>query len=185
MNKKSRNFFVWNLVLAGFLFCAAFSAQAFAETPFAVVDVQKILEESDAAKAVEKQLKSHRETLQAEFSKHEDDLRSKEKDLLEKRSSLSQEDFAKEGEKFEEQLLETRKLVQKRKQALEKAINLTRAKLQTEIVKIVSEIAEKEGYQVVFSKKQIVIVEKAIDITDEVMDRINKSIPNLDLDIKE
>ena len=174
--------FLTALVVA-LLFSVPLSAQA-NETTFAIVDVQKILEDSKAAKSVQKQVKQHREKLQDEVSKHEDELRQKEKELIDKRGSLSQEEFAKEGQAFEKELMETRKMVQKRRNSLEDALNQSLTTLRDEIGGIVTDISKERGYQIVFSEKRVIFVQNEADITAEVMKRLNQKLSKIELNIK-
>lgn len=171
------------IFVALFFYLAPFHAKA-DDTPFAIVDVQAILEKSKAAMSVQSQVKSHREKLQKEVSKHEDELRKKEKELLEKRSSMTQEEFAKQGQEFEKELMETRKLVQKRKNGLEDALSESLGKLRDEIAGIVEDISEERGYQIVFSERRIIFASDDTDITKEVTDRLNKQLSKIDLKIK-
>ena len=104
---------------------------------------------------------------------------------MEERTSLEQEEFAKKAKGFEAKLFETRELVQKRKRALEKALSKSLAKLRNEIAKIVGDIANERDYQAVFIKQQVIIVaSKSIDITDEVMEKLNKKDSQINLDVE-
>src|SRR6202012_2065796 len=73
-------------ILASFFVAAPVLAQT--QTPakqtapaILVVDVQRILDESLAAKSVQKQLESNRSKFQTEISKEENDLRQAEQEL--------------------------------------------------------------------------------------------------------
>ncbi len=151
---------------------------------FAVVDVQMLLTESLGAENIQKQLEKHRESYQKEFSEYERELRNSEQALTEQRAGLAPEEFSKKREEFEEKLLDTRRLVQKRKQSLDKAYTEAMNKLRGEMLRIVAEMADENGYDLVLSRQNVVIVAKEHDITDDVMVRLNKDLPKISVKVE-
>lgn len=180
-----RNFYLcWTFLLLAAAGACGFSARAFAETKIAVVDVQKIMSESLGARSIQKQLEDKRKSFQEEFSKHEQDLRDEQKTLIEGREKMSAEDFSKKREAFEGELLEMRKLVQKRQLALEKGASNAIEDLRGEVVKIVAQLAEKNGYDIVLTKQNVILAEKEMDITPEVMTRLDKNLKQVELKVE-
>lgn len=150
----------------------------------AIVDIQNILQKSKAAQSIQKQLKDQRKSLQKEFSKFEEELKGAEKELAGQRASLPADEFNKKREKFEERLIKTRSIVQKRKNALDVALKEAMQKLRVEILEIVAGIAEDKGYKLVMSRQNVIIVDKEIDITTDVLKKLDKSLKKVDLDVK-
>lgn len=161
------------------LFVPAVSAQA--QTSIAVVDVQGILSQSKASKDIQDQVKKRRDTLQAEFSKYETELRDNEKKLIAARADLSAEDFAAKRAGFEKNIIEKQKIVQGKKRDLEGAVIKATSTVRDEIAKIVAGIADEKGYDIVLTRQSVVIVAKETDITADVMTALNKSMPKLKL----
>lgn len=168
--------------LCAFISAMSFSVQA-QEMKIAVVDVEKILNESAAGKSIQSQLKKRRETFQKEFKAKEDQLMQAEKKLVQQKSDLNAEDFAKKRKEFEGKLLETRNLFQKRRSSLDKGLGKALTDLRKNIIKVTAEVADEGKYQIVLTRDSVVIVEKNIDITDKVLSRLNKKVPNIKLDI--
>lgn len=150
----------------------------------AVVDVQKLMTDSTAAKSLQGQMDSQRKSFQDEFSRYERELHDSEKTLTAERDKLSADDYTKKREAFEEKLLETRRLVQKRKGALDEAFNKALGQLQEAIIKISAKIADEKGYQLVITRQNVVVVEKSLDITQAVMDRLNKELADVKLKVE-
>lgn len=150
----------------------------------AVVDVQKLMRESKAAKSLQGQLKAKREQFEKEFAKHEQTLRETEQAIVKEKASLSPEELADKRGVFEEKLMETRKLFQKRRNALEQGLDKATTTLRKEIVTICAGIAEEKGYQMLLSRDDVVIVEKSLDITAEVMEKLNKDLPEIKLSVE-
>ncbi len=153
------------------------------ETRIAVVDVQKLLSESKAAKDIQEQMNKEREKSQAEFSKYERELKEAEQQLVAERNSLTPEEFTHRREAFEQKLLDTRKLVQKRKRDLEEGFNQALAKLREEIIKDSTEVAKSEKYNLVLSKQYVVVLDGQADITSKVLALLDKNMPKLSMKV--
>ena len=159
-------------------------AAAYAETKISVVDVDILLNESKAGKSVQAQLKEKREGFQKEFSKKEAELREIEKQIVGKKDSLSAEEFAKQRKDFESKLLETRKLLQTRRASLDKGLNESMQELRANIMQVTAEIAEEQKYQLVLNRDSIVIVEKSMDITQQVLAKLDAKISSIKLKVE-
>lgn len=154
-------------------------------TNIAVVDVEKILNDSKAGQSIQSQLKKRREAFQKEFSSKENELMESEKKLVDEKASLDPEEFSKKRREFEKKLLETRNLFQKRRNSLDKGLGNAFTDLRKNIIEVTAEVSDEAKYQVVLTRDSVVIVEKSMDITDEVLKRLNKKVPTIKLDIKE
>jgi Skp family chaperone for outer membrane proteins len=151
----------------------------------AVVDIEKVLNESKAGKSIQAQLKKHREVFQKEFSDRENKLVAAEKILVQQRTDLSPEEFAKKRKAFEKQLLETRNLFQKRRNSLDKGLGGSLSNLRKNIIEVTAAVADENKYQVVLTRDSVVIVQKEMDITGEVLSRLNKKISTIKLNVSE
>ena len=179
MLKILRCFFVVAVIASAAL---AMSSSARAELSIAVVDIQRLQSQSEAAQSIQKQLEERRDALQNEFAGYEQELRDNEKKLVEGRENITPEEFAAHRKEFEGKLLETRQLVQKRRRDLEIAVAQASKILNDEIFKIVAEETEKEGYQLVLTRQNVVLVEKSIDITERVLTALNEKIKTIKLE---
>jgi len=166
--------------IAAFAFIVA-PISAYAQASLAVVDVQNLLSQSNAAKDIQKQVKSRRDKLQAEFSKYEKELRDNEKKIIAERANMSPEEFASKRQSFEKNIIEKQKIVQGKKLDLEKGVIGATSTVRGEIAKIVASIADEKGYDIVLTRQSVVIVAKEADITADVMARLNKALPKLKL----
>lgn len=168
---------------AFFVACLAvlFPPSALAETTIAIVDVQRMLSESKAAVSIQEQIKKHRDTFMEEITRKEDSLRAKEKELMEARSSLSQEELSEKRDAFEEELLEARKMTQNHKRALEKAAADAMNTLRTTLFDIVQGIADERNISLVITRQQVVVGEKSLDISDEVLEALDQELDSVDI----
>lgn len=181
-----------------------FPVAAHAQSKIAVVDIQEIMSESKAAKSIQEQLETQRKAFQDDVSKRERALLDQQKALMEEQGQLMEEQktlagantdgsesfnkklaaFEKKRDEFEAELLEMRKLVQKRRQALEKAAGDAIGKLRMEVVEIVAEIADANDYDMVVTKQNVILAQKDMEITSQVMTRLDKNIKEIELKVE-
>lgn len=155
-----------------------------AETKVAVINIQEIMAESSAAKSIHEQLGEHRKAFQEEFSRYERTLAEEEKRLAEERSAMNPEEFAKRRQEFENKVLETRKLVQKRQRSLEEAAGKALNKIREEVLEIVSALADQEQYDLVITRQNIILAQKEMDVTEQVMVQLNQSLKEVPLQVE-
>jgi outer membrane protein len=147
-------------------------AQA-ADTKVAVINIQKVLIESEAGKKAKAKVEKKMEELKSVFKKDEDALIALQKEIEKKSSAWSEEkrkekarEFQKKrlslGEKQEDANLEM-------KQLQEKNLTPIMKKLET----IVTEVAKAKGYTVVLPRNGVLYFDKAFDITADTTKALN------------
>ena len=149
----------------------------------AVVDVQKVMQESNASKGVSKSFESLRDTYQKEISALEDKLRKSEEELRKQQTVLAPDALATKRRDFEKQVADVQKTVQTRKRALENALNEAMAVVHKSMVEVVAEVARERGANLVLARQQFVLVDTQLDVTDTVMERVNKKLPQVALNV--
>ena len=157
---------------------------ALAQPVIGVVDDQKILLQSDAAQSIQDQVKKMRALYHAEFSKKAQDFLAEEKALIAARDSLSKEEFAKKVQAFEKRNIAVQRLAQRKKRELDKISMDAVNELRRMLLEIVEDVLVERGLQLVLSYKNVLAGTKSIDITDDVMKRLNEKVKHIDMDIK-
>lgn len=175
--------FVVLLAFVAGVFFASPSARA-EETKIAVVNVQKILSDSLAAKSIQTQLDKQRKLFQDEFSKHERELLDKEKTLVDLRAKLPADEFEKKNQEYKDEVQRVQKLVQDRRQALDQAAGAALNELRGTVLEIVGDISDKEKYDIVLSRQNVITMRKEMDITDKVMVRLDKALSQVPLKVE-
>ncbi|KAA0575303.1 OmpH family outer membrane protein [Azospirillum sp. Sh1] len=149
----------------------------------AVIDVQKIMQESAASKGITKSFESLRDSYQKEISALEDKLRKNEDELRKQQTVLSPEALANKRRDFEKQVADVQKTVQNRKRALETSLNEAMAVVHKTMVEVVADISRERGANLVLARQQFVLVDTQLDVTDAVMERVNKKLPQVALNV--
>lgn len=173
---------------AAFFFLVLFSAfSVSAQTkqkdsgPFrlAIVDIDAIFRDATVVRGVRTQILEYRKKYEAEFKKEEQALRSANQDLAKKRTILSPEAFAEERRKFERRVVDVQRLVQVRKQDLEKVQGIAMSKVEEVMNQIMGEIVKEQGLALILRRNQTVFFSRKIDVSKPVLDRLNKRLPKL------
>lgn len=147
--------------------------------PIAVVDVQKVVQESSAAKDINAQIKASRDKYLGDVTKEEERLRTAEKKLSDQRSLLSAEAFEQKKAQFQEDILKAQRDIQAKRTKLDEAFNKALDQIQVVIYEIIDDLANDKDYQLVLPRSQTLFANKNLDITDEVLARLNKKLPSL------
>jgi len=149
----------------------------------AIVDVQQLLQDSLAARSVQQQLESQRSKFQSEIADEEADLRKAEKKLTKMRGTAQTDAYAEEEQKLRQRFLTVERQVQSRRKALDQAFTESMNAVRKGIVDIVSAVAKERGVNLAIVKQQVIWNDQTIDITDEVLARLNKELPKLEVKI--
>ena len=145
----------------------------------AVVDFRGVLSKSEAARNIRLVVDEKRQELRKYFLEVENSLRDEQKDLSKKRSIVTAEAFEKRARKLKEKAQSAQKLAQTSNQKLKKSFDQAMDKVQKELLRIVAEVAEESGVGVVLFRSAIVIAVKKLDISKEVLKRLNKKLPDV------
>lgn len=149
----------------------------------AVVDFDRIWREAKAAVYVRDELEKIRESYQKEVIKFEGELRTKEESLRKKQETLSSEKYEKLRADFENEVKQVQKEVQARKQKLEHVFQVSMDAIRDNLTQAVKEVAEREKYEIVLSESQIAYHTKKYNITEQVLETLNKRLPTIKLDL--
>ena len=157
------------------------STHAFAEQKIVVLDMKKVLNESKAGKGAQDFLKKSFNDNAKKFTKLEKDLKEEETDLLAKKTVLSKEDYTKKSDTLRKKVIDYQS---QRRASLDK-ISTLRAKSRETLIKkitpIVDNYIKENSIAIVIDKKNMIGGLNEYDITEEIIKRLNKELPSLDL----
>jgi Skp family chaperone for outer membrane proteins len=159
------------------------AAQQAPQTVVAVVDVQKILEEAKASKAVQAALEKQRTAFQNDISQQENALRTADQDLSRQRATLSAEDYEKKRGELEQKAATLRRDVQTKRQQLDRMFQASMNTIRTNLLQVIDEIAAERKATLVLSKNQVVLAAKEYEITDDAMKRLNAKLPTVTVEL--
>jgi outer membrane protein len=172
------------LVAAALALAPALAAAAAAETRLpqavaAVIDYQRILREAKAAQAIRDQVETRRKLYQDQIAKEELRLHELDKDLAKQRSLLSPEAFADQRRSFEKQVGGVQRMVQERRRQLDQAAAAAGNEVRAAMIEIVGELADIRGFNLVLPSSGLLLFSPSIDLTDEVLGRLDSRLPTV------
>lgn len=183
------------LIIAALMFAGGFAAPLQAAEPalvasppsstlILVVDVKRVLDESKASVNVQKQIESRRSAFQSEIAEKEKSIRSEEEQLLQMRGKTGDADYAAKENQLRQKFRDVERYVQERRQLLEQATTASMGRVRAVLLGIVTDIAKKRGAHTVMVKQQVIWSEEALDITNEVLARLNAELPDITVAIE-
>lgn len=147
----------------------------------AIVDVVILLKQSKAAQLIDSQIQAKRAEFKNEITAKEKELRVLEEELIAQKDNKDSESFIEKRKSFERKVRELQASAQKKRFALDKAANGALGQLQNEITKIVGEMAKDNGYKLVLTRDEVVVVTSDIDITAEVMVVLDQKLTKIEV----
>ena len=145
----------------------------------AVVDVPLVLQDSKAGKVIQKALENQRESYTRDMSGREDKLRQANQELDRQRGALSQEAYNQKRRDFEQSFADFQRDVQARRKAIEQGFNEAMQTLHSSVLEVIAGLVQERGITMVLAKQQVVIVENSLDMTREVLERVDKKTPSV------
>ena len=147
--------------------------------PVAVLDVQAILRDAKAVKSIRKQITKFGSNFENEIEKERAEIRKANQELARQRTILSPDAFAEKRRKFEKRVVAVQRLVQKRQRELDKTRNQAMGVVNKAYTEIVSKMAKENNLAVIIRKAQTAFSVKGLDITNEILTRLDKKLPTV------
>lgn len=145
----------------------------------AVIDYQRILRDARAARAIRDQVEARRKLYQDEIAKEEQRLHEADKELARQRSVLSADAFADQRSEFESDVAGVQRMAQERRRQLDQAAAAALSEVRTAMIQVVGELADSRGFNLVLPSSGLLVFSPKIDLTDEVLGRLDKKLPNV------
>ena len=155
------------------------AAPAMAETNIGVVNTAKIMRDSKAAQSVRSQLQAKQKSFQADLDAKEKQLLAEDQALAKQQSSVDKAAFEQKVKEFRARAAAAQREVQQKKLAVDKALATALENIQQTVVQITKEVATEKKMNAVVSSAQVLYAEPGLDITDEVLNRLNSKLPNV------
>ena len=151
---------------------------SFAEIPH-FVDFKSILNESDAGKKAQIFLKNKLDNGVKTLRGKETKLREEEKNVIQQKKILSPEDYKKKVANLRKKVSS----LQKERNSLLETVAKQRSEARSQLLKalnpIINEYMKEKKIRMVIDKKGILLADKNLDITKEVMSLLNKNLKSI------
>lgn len=145
----------------------------------AFVNIKRILNESQAAVSIRRQVAKMSRSLASDFKRAQQKWRKERKNLVSQRPILSPERFAQRVKEFERRVKSEQATFRRRRDGIDKNLQGAMAKVQGVFAEIAKAIAKRKSISVLFKRSSAVLIAPTLDITPEVLKRLNKRLPSV------
>ena len=149
-----------------------------------LADLNGILQAVDANKKVRELLDTQRQKFQNEFSVVEAELQQTERDLMSKRELLSADEYDKQIKAFQQRVTQLQHDIQRQRQAIDNAYQKAQSDIRSEALSIIAEIAREMKLDLVLNRDSSLIFLPHLNISDEVLTRLNERTKNARIEIE-
>ena len=156
-------------------------AQEIAPPVIIIVDVQQILRDSLVAKNVQTQMTQRTDRYTKEVSDQENELRRTQDELERQRTVLSTDAFNAKMRDFQQRYDALDHGVQATRQALQQAYNDAMTKVENTALQIIADLAAERKANLVVTKAAVLFTAQGLDITQEVIRRLDEKLPSVPL----
>ena len=153
--------------------------------PIVVIDMKKVLSKASSWNTLQNEMKELEENFKKQIANEENDLKKEQKSLIAQKSVISKEDFKVKEDVFRGKVKKTQTKIENIRRDLESTMAKGMQIIQAEAIKHLKEIAAKEGYLLVLDATSTVIAADKINISDLVAEKLNKSLPKINIERKE
>jgi len=190
--KTKYRFFAKISLLAVVLFFGAFNIKAVnaqtispnpLSTSIAVVDIKLIVEKSKAALSLAKQLQETQGKFQKEIKKVETSLKEKEEKLVKQKTIIEESAYEEKVKQFQSEVFDANQNVKKKKATLEKGYLKGLEQIRGVTLDIIADIARANKYSIVLPKSQLLYSEKANDISEQVLTKLDSKLSSVKLNL--
>jgi outer membrane protein len=150
---------------------------AAAQSKVAVIDVQRVVTESDPGKEAIQKLKTISDAKVQEGQSLQQEAATLQEQFNKQRFTVSEERLAEMTKELEDKTIAIRRFEDDAKRELDEARRRELGGLEQRILPIIDQIGKERGYTLIFNKFQsgLVYADEAVDITDDVITRFNTS----------
>jgi outer membrane protein len=153
----------------------------FAQENIMYIDMKFILNSSSAGKNAQKALEKIHSTSLEKFKKTEESLKDEETLLLSKKKLIKKEDYEKLAKDLRKKVMTYQADRRLKNEEITKKRSSARAQLLEAINPILAEYTSSNNISIILDKQNIVIGKTELDITNIILQKLNKKLPKISL----
>jgi Skp family chaperone for outer membrane proteins len=150
----------------------------------AVVDMQRVLAESAAGKSIQGQLDTERRKIRDQVAKLDEEFKASENEFRRQRAVLSPDAQQEQVQALQRKQAEGQRFLQDRQEAFQKGESDALNVVSDNMRDIVQQLATERHVGMVLRKEIVLsLADKNMDITDDVISRLNTKLPSVTVSI--
>ena len=154
-------------------------AETYPNTSIAIVDLNLILSESKAAKGATKDFEKIQKDTESEIVESDKSMLEERNKLIEQQSVIAPEAFEVKAQDYEKKLQNYQSEKQNKLRKLENVLQTARNEILENVKPILEELSQELGVTVILEKNSVLLSATNMDITDEVIKKLNKQLPKI------
>lgn len=168
---------VMGLAIAGPIFAQETTVDAEPVAPSVLIlDMDRLYSSSDYAESMRAAVEVDAEALRVENERIVADLTEEERSLTERRPGMSVEAFRAEAAAFDAKVQDIRQARDAKENELNQARAEVRLRFFEDVRPLIGRLMVEKGALAVLDSRTVVVVRRAIDITDEAISRIDQDL---------
>jgi outer membrane protein len=169
------------LSLAAALVAFTFVSAVAAEPKIVVVDIQRIMRESLAAKDLKAELESKKNQYQTSINAKKDKLTKEMDDLVKQKNVLAKDALAEKQKSFVAERDAVIKDARDKQISFDNAYKNALGEIQKAVQSIIEDMAKEQGFNMAIPTSQLIYASGDFDVSNEVLKRLDKKLPKVSL----
>lgn len=150
----------------------------------AIADIQAIMREAVSAKSAREQMDAIARKEQAQFLEEEKKLRARDLELLQQRALLTPEVYAQRQRALQSDVGRLQKRTRNLRLALDQGFKRTMEQIKLVLFDELRKLSTEFDLNLILPRSQIVIAVDGFDITKPALERLNKRLPSIVLNLE-
>tara|TARA_A100001011_G_C14314527_1_gene847271 strand:- start:4395 stop:4931 length:537 start_codon:yes stop_codon:yes gene_type:complete len=169
----------FTLLILLFYLIPSYSIADYPNTSIGVIDINKILSESDAAIMASEQIEKIASDIESEIQISDEAIINEQNSLIESQAIMAPEAFEAKRIDYENKVQNYNIERQAKLMKIDELIAISRNDVLTALKPILEDITNKKGITILLEKGSVMLNAEKMDITNEVLKKLNKDMPKL------
>lgn len=144
-----------------------------------IVDVQRVLRDSAAAKSVIGQVETQRTNYEQQLEQRKQALKVEEEELRRQQAILSGEAMDQRRRKLERDYADLRRDAEQRRNLLNTAFNSGMRQVREAMARAVAEVMQEKGATLTLPRSAVLVFNDKLNVTEAVVARLNEAMPQV------
>ncbi|MBN43036.1 MAG: hypothetical protein CL573_06070 [Alphaproteobacteria bacterium] len=183
----TQRFAVAMLFVSGAIMTTSALAQGVEKLPvpsIAIIDVDKIMQESLAVKSARTQIDEIAGDLQEKIAAEEEAFRSEDQQLQQQRTILTPDVYTERRQDLQARAASFQQRARTLRQTLDRGMAQTMQRIQMVLFDEVGKLAKEIDVNLVLPRSQVVVVFDSLDVSDEALKRLNERLSEIEMSLE-
>ena len=160
-------------------------AENYPNTSIGVLDLNRVLLDSKAAKKAAEDIDEIAKEIEKELIVSDEEMINEQNKLIEAQSIMAPEAFELKRKEYEEKVQNYNIKRQNKLISVERLVESSRNEILDKLKPILEEMSGAKGITVILEKGTVLLNAETMDITDEVIKKLNKELPKIEVSLEE